>query len=282
LRLYARHYPVPGAQRRPLLCLPGLTRNSCDFHDLACALATPDADGRQVYALDYRGRGRSQHDPNWRNYSILIELNDVLDFMIVKGLQHAAVLGTSRGGILAMLMAVIRPASVGAVILNDIGPVMESEGLARIAAYVGRVPLPADWAEATRMVRDINQRQFPAVAENQWAELAHQYFNDDNGLPSPAYDPALAKALAQMQAIPELWPQFQALAKVPTLVLRGEHSDILSTATLEDMRGRHPRLEAITVSGEGHAPLLKDARSIGAVADFLQRTDRETAYPAAA
>lgn len=282
LRLYARHYPVPGAQRRPLLCLPGLTRNSCDFHDLACALATPDADGRQVYALDYRGRGRSQHDPNWRNYSILIELNDVLDFMIVKGLQHAAVLGTSRGGILAMLMAVIRPASVGAVILNDIGPVMESEGLARIAAYVGRVPLPADWAEATRMVRDINQRQFPAVAENQWAELAHQYFNDDNGLPSPAYDPALAKALAQMQAIPELWPQFQALAKVPTLVLRGEHSDILSTATLEDMRGRHPRLEAITISGEGHAPLLKDARSIGAVADFLQRTDRETAYPAAA
>ena len=132
------------------------------------------------------------------------------------------------------------------------------------------------------MVRDINQRQFPAVAENQWAELAHQYFNDDNGLPSPAYDPALAKTLAQMQAIPELWPQFQALSKVPTLVLRGEHSDILSPATLQDMRGRHPRLEAITVAGEGHAPLLKDARSIGAVADFLQRTDREIAYPAAA
>src|SRR5262245_27912316 len=282
LRLYARHYPVPGAQRRPLLCLAGLTRNSRDFHDLAWALATPDSDGRNVYALDYRGRGRSQHDPNWRNYSILIELNDVLDFMIVKGLQHAAVVGTSRGGILAMLMGVIRPASVGAVILNDIGPVIESEGLARIAAYVGRVPLPADWAEATRMVRDINQRQFPAVADSQWAELAHQYFNDDNGLPSPAYDPALAKALAQMQAIPALWPQFAALAKVPTLVLRGEHSDILSPATLDEMRRRHPRLEAITVSGEGHAPLLKDARSIGAIADFLQRTDAEAAYPAAA
>jgi len=114
LRLYARHYPVAGAWRRPLVCLAGLTRNSRDFHDLARALATPDADGRNVYALDYRGRGRSQHDPNWRNYSMLIELNDVLDFMIVKGLQHAAVIGTSRGGILAMLMAVIRPASVGA------------------------------------------------------------------------------------------------------------------------------------------------------------------------
>lgn len=282
LRLYARHYPVAGAHRRPLVCLAGLTRNSRDFHDLARALATPDADGRNVYALDYRGRGRSQHDPNWRNYSILIELNDVLDFMIVKGLQHAAVIGTSRGGILAMLMAVIRPASVGAVILNDIGPVIEADGLSRIAAYVGRGPLPADWAEATRMVRDINQRQFPAVPEAQWAELARQYFNDDNGLPSPAYDPALAKALAQMQAIPGLWPQFAALAKVPMLVLRGEHSDILSAATLEDMRQRHPRLEAVTVSGEGHAPLLKDARSIRTIAAFLQRTDAEAAYPAAA
>jgi len=160
--------------------------------------------------------------------------------------------------------------------------VIESDGLARITAYVGRVPLPADWAEATRLVRDINQRQFPAVAEAQWAELARQYFNDDNGLPSPAYDPALGKALAQMQAIPELWPQFAALAKVPMLVLRGEHSDILSAATLEAMRQRHPHLEAVTVSGEGHAPLLKDAHSLRAIADFLQRTDAEAAYPAAA
>src|SRR5215510_665467 len=283
LRLYARHYPVPGAQRRPLLCLAGLTRNSRDFHDLAWALATPDSDGRNVYALDYRGRGRSQHDPNWRNYSILIELNDVLDFMIVKGLQHAAVVGTSRGGILAMLMGVIRPASVGAVILNDIGPVIESEGLTRIAAYVGRVPLPADWAEATRLVRDINQRQFPAVPEAQWAELAHQYFNDDNGLPATAYDPALAKSLAQIGgAMPELWPQFAALTPVPVLALRGEHSDILSPATLEEMRRRHPRLETVTISGQGHAPLLKDARSLRTIADFLERTDAEVRAPAVA
>jgi pimeloyl-ACP methyl ester carboxylesterase len=275
LRLYAHHYRVPGAWRRPLVCLPGLTRNSRDFHDLALALATPGPEGRNVYALDYRGRGRSQYDPNWRNYSILIELHDVLDFMIVKGLKHAAVIGTSRGGILAMLMAVIRPASVGVVVLNDIGPVIESDGLTRIAAYVGQVPLPADWEEATRLVRDINQRQFPAVPEAQWAELARQYFNDDNGLPSPAYDPALAKSLAQMKAIPDLWPQFLALAALPTLVLRGEHSDILSAATLEEMRRRHPRLVALTVSGEGHAPLLKDQATVASIADFLARTDAD-------
>src|SRR5262245_18679330 len=282
LRLYARHYPVPGAWRRPLVCLAGLTRNSRDFHDLAVALASQDERGRNVFALDYRGRGRSQHDPNWKNYAILTELNDVLDFMVVKGLAHAGVIGTSRGGIVAMLMAVMRPASVGAVVLNDIGPVIESDGLTRIAAYVGRVPLPADWAEATRLVRDINQRQFPAVAETQWAELAHQYFNDDNGLPSPAYDPALAKGLAQMKAIPELWPQFLALAAVPTLVLRGEHSDILSAVTVEEMRRRHPRLEARTVSGEGHAPLLKDRASIASIGDFLARTDMEARMTAAA
>jgi len=283
LRLYARHYPVPGAWRRPLVCLAGLTRNSRDFHDLAMALASQDERGRNVFALDYRGRGRSQHDPNWRNYAILTELNDVLDFMVVKGLSHAGVIGTSRGGIVAMLMAVVRPTSVGAVVLNDIGPIIEREGLTRIAAYVGRVPLPADWAEATRLVRDINQRQFPAVPETQWAELARQAFNDDNGLPAAAYDPALAKALAQMGgAMPELWPQFTALTPVPVLALRGEHSDILSPATLEEMRRRHPRLETVTISGQGHAPLLKDARSLSTIADFLERTDREVRTPAAA
>jgi len=283
LRLYARHYPVPGAWRRPLVCLAGLTRNSRDFHDLAVALASQDERGRNVFALDYRGRGRSQHDPNWKNYAILTELNDVLDFMVVKGLAHAGVIGTSRGGIVAMLMAVMRPTSVGAVVLNDIGPIIERDGLTRIAAYVGRVPLPADWAEATRLVRDINQRQFPAVPEAQWAELARQAFNDDNGLPATAYDPALAKSLAQIGgAMPELWPQFAALTPVPVLALRGEHSDILSPATLEEMRRRHPRLETVTVSGQGHAPLLKDAPSLRIIADFLERTDREARTPAAA
>jgi pimeloyl-ACP methyl ester carboxylesterase len=283
LRLYARHYPVPGAWRRPLVCLAGLTRNSRDFHDLAVALASQDERGRNVFALDYRGRGRSQHDPNWRNYTILTELNDALDFMVVKGLAHAGVIGTSRGGIVAMLMAVMRPTSVGAVVLNDIGPVIEREGLTRIAAYVGRVPLPADWAEATRLVRDINQRQFPAVPEAQWADLARQAFNDEAGLPAAAYDAALAKSLAQMGgAMPELWPQFAALTPVPVLALRGEHSDILSPATLEEMRRRHPRLETVTISGQGHAPLLKDARSLSIIANFLEKTDTEVRTPAAA
>lgn len=276
LRLYARHYPVPGSLRRPAVCLAGLTRNSRDFHDLATVLARQDETGRDVYCLDYRGRGRSQHDPNWKNYTLLVEINDVLDFMTMKGLDHAAVIGTSRGGLLAMLMGVLRPTALGAAVLNDIGPVIEREGLARIVAYVGRVPLPANWEEAAELVYEMNRRQFTAIAREEWPQIARQFFNDDNGLPAAAYDPELAKAISVMDGpTPELWPQLAALAHVPVLVLRGENSDILSEPTVAQMRARHPRLASFTVRGQGHAPLLRDAASIGAIAGFLARSDGE-------
>jgi pimeloyl-ACP methyl ester carboxylesterase len=276
LRLYARHYPVPGSLRRPAVCLAGLTRNSRDFHDLASVLARPDETGRDVFCIDYRGRGRSQHDANWKNYSILVELNDVLDFMTMKGLDRSAVIGTSRGGLVAMLMGVLRPTAMGAAVLNDIGPVIEREGLARIVAYVGRVPLPADWAEATQLVYEMNRRQFTAIPQEEWGEIARQIFNDDNGLPASAYDPHLARAISVMDGpTPELWPQFAALTHVPMLTIRGENSDILSPKTVAEMQARHPRLAAITVRGQGHAPQLKDATSISAIAGFLARTDGE-------
>ncbi len=277
LRLYARHYPAPGSARRPVVCLAGLTRNCRAFHDLATALAAGDDTGRDVYAIDCRGRGRSQNDANWKNYSILIELNDVLDFMTMKGLDRAAVIGTSRGGLIALLMAVLRPNAMGAAVLNDIGPVIEREGLSRIVAYVGRVPLPDDWKEATELVTEMNRRQFTAVSPQQWEAFARAVFNDDNGLPAPAYDPGLAKAISVMDGpMPELWPQFTALAHVPLLAIRGENSDILSQKTFAEMRVRHPRMTAVTVRGQGHAPLLMDAPTIGAIGDFLARSDGET------
>jgi pimeloyl-ACP methyl ester carboxylesterase len=179
-----------------------------------------------------------------------------------------------------MLMGVLRPNALGAAVLNDIGPVIEREGLARIVAYVGRVPLPANWQEATELVAEMNRRQFTAVSPEQWEEFARAVFNDDNGLPAQAYDPALAKAISLTDGpTPELWPQFEALAAVPVLAIRGENSDILSQKTLEEMRARHPRLEAVSVRGQGHAPLLKDAASITAIAQFLARCDGE-AYAA--
>jgi pimeloyl-ACP methyl ester carboxylesterase len=274
LRLYARHYSAPGTTRRPVLCLAGLSRNSRDFHRLASALALAGAEAREVYALDSRGRGLSERDGDWRNYSLLVEANDALDFMTMRDLHGAAVIGTSRGGVLAMLMAVLRPSSVGAAALNDVGPVLEREGLARIAAYVGRMPVPTDWEEATRVVYEMHKRHFPAVPAEEWAEQARAWFNDDNGLPALGYDPNIAKSFSGVDGpIPELWPQFGALAAVPVLAMRGELSDVMSAGTLEEMRARHPLLETFVVRGQGHAPLLRDGPTISAIQAFLRRCD---------
>lgn len=274
LRLHARHYRAPGSTRRPLLCLPGLTRNARDFHRLATRLADPAGHRRDVVVVDYRGRGHSEWAKDWKTYSPYTELLDTLDLMTLVGMADAAVLGTSRGGIIAMLMATLRPTAIGAAILNDIGPVIEREGLARIVGYVGRMPLPTDWAEATALIKDLNRRDFPGLADSEWAEVARQLFNDEGGLPMAGYDPALSKSISLLEGPPPaLWPQFGAMQRIPVLVIRGENSDILSVPTLDEMHARHPRLEALTVKGQGHAPLLRDETSIAAIQSFLIATD---------
>lgn len=275
LRLHARHYPAPPSSRRPALCLPGLTRNARDFHALASYLSNsghPSA--RDVYAIDYRGRGRSAHDPDWRNYAIQVETLDVLDFMTVAGVHDAALIGTSRGGLIAMIMATMRPASIGAVILNDIGPVIERNGLARIVAYAGRIPLPHSWAEAAALAHDMNKRSFPAVPVQQWEDVARQWFDDVNGQPAYSYDQNLAKAISLLDGpVPSLWLQFEALSYAPTLTIRGALSDVLSEQTLYQMCVRHPRLETLVVPGQGHAPLLLDQPTQVAIGRFLAASD---------
>jgi pimeloyl-ACP methyl ester carboxylesterase len=273
LKLYARRYRAPGSRRKPVLCLAGLTRNSRDFHDLAVALSRA-ANARAVYALDCRGRGLSDRDRDWRNYAVPVEMLDVLDFMTVAGLHGASVIGTSRGGLIAMVMAVAQPTSLGAVVLNDIGPVVELEGLMRISGYVGKIPNPASWKEAADLVAALGRNAFPAVGQAEWEEVARQWFNDSNGRPVPGYDPAIAKTVSVKDGpIPALWPQFGALARVPLLVIRGENSDILSTATVRAMQERHPNCSSLSVPGQGHAPLLRDAATIGGIDRFLAAAD---------
>lgn len=274
LRLHGRRYGSGTSKRRPALCLPGLTRNSSDFHDLAVWLSGSQAAPRDVYCVDYRGRGRSARDPDWKNYSPQVELLDIFDFMTVTGLADAGVIGTSRGGILAMLMATYRPGSIGAVVLNDIGPIIERDGLLRIVAYVGRIPLPTTWEEATTLVRDMSIRHFPSVRDAQWEGLARQWFQDDNGRPAPGYDPALAKAVTVLDGpAPDLWAQFRALSRLPAMAIRGELSDILSDETFSAMGHAHPTLECVTVRGQGHAPLLQDEPTMRAIEEFLSSAD---------
>ena len=159
---------------------------------------------------------------------------------------------------------------------------LERPGLARIIATVGRVPRPVNWAEATRVMKELNGRQFPSVADAEWEAVTRQWFNDDGSRPVPGYDANIARSIALPNGpLPELWPQYTALARVPILALRGEHSDILSAATLEQMRLRHPHCEAVTVLGQGHAPLLRDTPTIEAIDEFLARTDTARAAVAA-
>ena len=273
LRLYGRHYPAPGSRRMPVLCLPGLTRNSRDFHDVATALSQ-GAHARPVYTLDSRGRGRSEHDSDWKNYAVPIEMLDVQDFMTLAGLHRAAIIGTSRGGLIAMVLAAAQPTAIGAVVLNDIGPVIERAGLIRIAGYAGRTPVPASWQQATEFVASMNRRAFPAVSEAQWQEVARQLFNEGAGRPAAGYDPKLGRSISVTDGpAPELWPQFLALSHAPLLVIRGETSDLLSPATVHQMCTRHPNCTALTVPGQGHAPLLKDGSTIAAIARFLAEVD---------
>ena len=274
LRLYARHYPAPGSALRPVLCLAGITRNSRDFHIIASALSSDPIRPRPVYTIDTRGRGRSAFDPDWKNYAVPIEMLDVIDFLTLRSLSDVGVIGTSRGGIISMVMAAAQPSAIGCAVLNDIGPVIDIDGLSRIAGYIGRVPHPHSWADAGRIVRDMNQKQFTRISDAEWVEIARQFFNEKDGRPAPGYDPKLSNSLSVLDgAPPPLWPQFEALKRVPLMVLRGENSDLLSVATVEEMRKRHPRITTHTVRWEGHAPLLRDTHTITEVANFLSACD---------
>jgi pimeloyl-ACP methyl ester carboxylesterase len=276
LRLHVRQYPVAESTARPAVCLPGLTRNGRDFHYLASYLSHHPQRPRDVYCVDYRGRGGSDYDRDWRNYTPYVELIDTLDFMTLQDLHRAAIIGTSRGGILAMMMAALRPTAMGVVVLNDIGPVIETTGLARIMGYVGRTKVPRSWEDAALLLREMNERAFPAIESWQWEEIARAVFNERDGRPAQSYDRRLARALRAVdlgRPARDLWPQFIALGQFPALVIRGANSDLLSPKTLDAMVERHPNLRTLTVPGQGHAPVLNEPETVEAIGSFLAAND---------
>lgn len=278
LKLYARFYPASetGICGTPVACLPGLTRNARDFHTIATALSQNQDTPRPVYCLEYRGRGYSDHDKNWRNYTPGTELIDVLDFFTIHNLHHIHLLGTSRGGILTMLMAAYRPGIIKSAILNDIGPVLDKAGLLRIKGYVGRTPIPSNWEEATKIIADINAATFPDITQEQWGFIARAWYNEKDGIPLPSYDTNLTHALDDIdftQDIPHLWAQFKALTPFATLAIRGANSDLLSPQTLSMMNEMHPNFYSHEVPGQGHAPLLLDEETINIIAAFLRSQD---------
>lgn len=276
LQLHVREYGTRGAATLPVICLPGLTRNATDFEALATALS---ADGRPVLALDYRGRGRSAYDHDPAKYSLPVELGDVITVLTALQCEPAVFVGTSRGGLLTMLMAAVRPGAIAGAVLNDIGPVIEIDGLARIAGYVGRLPRSTTFEDAAERLRALFGPQFPRLTRDDWIAWARRSFREQDGALVPDYDIALAKGFESFdpaKPLPDMWPQFEALGAVPVMVIRGANSDLLSAATVEDMRQRHAGLEVLVVPDQGHAPLLAEADVIARIADFVRRCETPT------
>jgi len=275
LRLAARIYgTAANPETMPVVCLPGLTRNARDFHELALYLAYEAAEPRKVVVFDYRGRGRSQYDPNWQNYNVVVEAGDIMEGLAALGIERAAFIGTSRGGLIVFVLAATKPGLLGAVVLNDIGPVIESAGLAQIRDYLTEQPRLAIFREAVALQKQINGAGFSALSDDDLERYVRAFYREEvDGLVAD-FDPALINTLAGLNLdapMPALWPQFTDLASIPLLAIRGENSSLLSRETLGEMQRRVPAMQTITVAGQAHAPLLETAGLPQKIAAFLDQ-----------
>lgn len=250
----------------PVLCLAGLTRSGADFDYVA-----PHLEGVRLIRMDYRGRGRSDWaDP--ATYQVAVEAADVLALLHHLGLARVAVLGTSRGGLIAMLLAAIARDRLTGVCLNDIGPDIAPEGLDAIAGFIGRPPAFATLEEAARARADV-MTGFEGVPMERWrAEAAKHYVAGPDSL-SNTYDPRLRDAFlaARDAPAPDLWPLFDAMDGLPIALIRGANSDLLTAATAAEMRRRRPDMIHAEVPGRGHVPFLDEPEALAALRDWLER-----------
>ncbi|TPM36267.1 alpha/beta hydrolase [Mesorhizobium sp. B2-3-5] len=279
LRLHARVYGEANSGHWPVVCLPGLTRNARDFHELALRLSVGSIP-RRVVAFDYRGRGQSAYDPDVSHYNVGVEAGDILAGLAALGIEAAAFIGTSRGGLIIHVLGALRPGVLKAIVLNDIGPVIEPAGLAHIQSYLERAPSPKTFTEAMETQRSFHGKDFPMLINADWARMVGALYREtDQGL-LPDFDPKLVDTVAGLdlsQPLPALWPQFDALAAIPLLAIRGANSRLLSEDALQQMQERHPAMETITVEGQGHAPFLETGSLPDTIATFLDRAEKQGA-----
>ena len=259
LRLHIREYGSKSDPGLPVVCLPGLTRTAADFEALAPTLASGGELKRRVVAIDSRGRGLSEFDRNPANYNVAVELSDLRSILTALSIGPAIFIGSSRGGILTMLMGATNPSAIAGAVLHDIGPVIEPAGLARIKGYVGKLPEPRSFADGAEILQRLFGEQFPKLTMEEWLTAARRAWRKDGGTMTPTYDVRIAETLVDVDVskpLPALWKEFDALAGKPILVIRGGNSDILSADTVVAMAARHPDLQVIKVPDQGHVPAL--------------------------
>ena len=269
LTLHYRNYPGPeGATKLPVLCMHGLTRNARDFGPLAEALAAT----RRVIVTEMRGRGMSDYAPDSDTYNPLVYVQDVEKLLAEQAIGRFAVVGTSMGGLMTMLMAAGQPGRMSAVVMNDIGPEVDASGLSRISGYVGQGRSYPTWVHAARGLAEAHGAAFPDFDLDQWLEMAKRTMVvSQNGRIAFDYDMAIAEPFSKPgnAAPPNLWLAFEALAGVPMLLVRGALSDLLSEETVRQMGQRNPAMQTITVPRVGHAPTLDEPEVRAAILALL-------------
>ncbi|MBL8551086.1 MAG: alpha/beta hydrolase [Hyphomonadaceae bacterium] len=276
LSIRVRDYPaIEPATGLPVFCLHGLTRNSKDFELVAPRIA---ALGRRTLAWDTRGRGASDRDADPARYNPMVYAQDLIAALDEMAVERAVFIGTSMGGLITMTLAALAPQRIAAAVLNDVGPVLDPAGLARIGGYVGATGKVATWEEAAERVRGVNAVAFPHADQDFWARFARRVFRQNpDGSIELDYDPAISLAFKPTEdgaapAPPDMKPIFQALAAAgPVLVVRGAVSDLLAPEGVLAMRALDEDLESVEVPNVGHAPTLEEPAAWDAVLNFLAR-----------
>jgi pimeloyl-ACP methyl ester carboxylesterase len=266
LRLRYRDYPG-SADKPPILCLPGLTRNSRDWADFAERYSPRF----RVLALEFRGRGGSDYDPVPQRYNPLTYARDLLELLDQLGIEQAIFAGTSLGGLVTMTVAAMAPQRIRATIMNDVGPDIDASGVERILTYVGKDRRFAGWDQAAEAVAANNGASFERYTHEDWVKMAKRNCREDDGEIRFDYDMAIAEAFKTTGPTPhvDLWPFFVALAHKPLLVIRGAKSDLLTAATAARMQKAAPNMKLAVVPGVGHAPELNEPAAVAAIDEFL-------------
>ena len=269
LRLYCGLYAAKQSGGVPVLCLPGLTRNSRDFDRLAAHLS----ERHEVLAADLRGRGRSAWDPDPTHYQLPTYVQDMFALLQSCSAKRVLVVGTSLGGLMGMVMAAMKPDMIAGVVLNDAGPEIDPAGLRRIAGYAGKLPSVSSWTEAAAQAKSVYGLALPGLTDVEWLEYAHRGYRENAaGLPIPDMDPRIGEAFNNpTTAAPDLWTLYAQIKRVPMLVIRGALSDLLSAATVVRMAREKPDLQHITVANRGHTPLLNEPECLAAIDAFIAR-----------
>ncbi len=279
LKLYVREYGADLPDDKiPIICLPGLTRNSGDFHQFAINVSTHPERPRRVFTFDLRGRGKSDWDDNKENYNPLVEAQDVMTGCAALGIDKGIFVGTSRGGMVMHIIVAVAPQLIAAAVLNDVGPVLGREGLELIQTYLKAAPAPVkitSWEMAAQGAKLVHGPHFTAFTDQDWLDMAHSTMVETtDGLKAPV-DPAIGLAVVNAdlsKPLVELWDQFNLFKDIPLLTIRGANSLLLTSDIVEEMSRQNPAMEVLVVEGQGHAPFLHLAGIDEKILDLADKT----------